>query len=56
MNNLALTRRALGDLDGACQLHEQAPASYQRVLSEHHPDTLTAQTTLAEVRRLLAEL
>ena len=44
MNNLAKTRRALGDLQGARDLHEQALAGYRRVLGDDHPNTLTAQS------------
>jgi hypothetical protein len=56
MNNLALARRALGDLQGARDLHEQALAGYQRVFGDDHPDTLATINHLAEVRRELGEL
>jgi Tetratricopeptide repeat len=56
MNNLAATRRALGDLDGARQLFEQALAGRRRVLGDDHPDTLTSMRSLAEVSRELDEL
>jgi hypothetical protein len=51
MNNLAETRRALGDLDGARRLFEQAFAGRRRVLGEDHPDTLASMSQLGEVRR-----
>jgi hypothetical protein len=47
MNNLAVTRRNLGDLQGARSLHEQALAGYRRVLGEDHPDTLQSMNNLA---------
>lgn len=37
MNNLAETPRALGDFDGARQLHEPALAARRRVLGQDHP-------------------
>jgi hypothetical protein len=42
MNNLATTRRNLGDLDGARQLQEQVLAGRRRVLGDDHPETLTS--------------
>jgi len=56
MNNLAVTRHALGDLDGARELHEQVLAGRRRVLGDHHPDTLMSRNNLAAVRRELGEL
>jgi Tetratricopeptide repeat/NB-ARC domain len=56
MSNLAETRLALGDLDGARQLQEQTLASYRRVLGDDHPDTLTSMNNLAETRRVLGDL
>jgi hypothetical protein len=56
MHNLALTRRDLGDLQGARELFEQALAGRRRVLGEDHPDTLQSRNDLAEVRRELGEL
>jgi Tetratricopeptide repeat len=51
MNNLAATRHALGDLDGAHQLGEQALAARRRALGDDHPDTLLSMNNLAAVRR-----
>jgi tetratricopeptide (TPR) repeat protein len=56
MNNLAETRRDLGDLDGARQLHEQVLAASRRVLGEEHPNTLNSMNNLRAVRRDLGEL
>jgi tetratricopeptide (TPR) repeat protein len=56
MNNLAATRRALGDLDGARELYEQALAGCRRVLGDEHPDTLTATNNLAAARGGLGDL
>jgi hypothetical protein len=56
MNNLAETRRGLGDLQGARDLHEQTLAGYRRVLGDDHPDTITSMNNLAAVRRELEEL
>jgi len=53
MHNLATTRRALGDLQGAQDLYEQALAGRRRVLGDDHPDTLASMTNLAETRREL---
>ena len=47
MNNLALTLRAQGDLNGARVLQEQALAVCRRVLGEEHPATLTSMNNLA---------
>lgn len=56
MNNLALTRRDLGELDGARQLFRQALNGFRRVLGPKHPATLTLMNNLAAVRRALLEL
>jgi len=56
MNNLAETRRALGDLQGARELHQQNLVNLQRVLGEDHPETLASMNNLAEVRRNLGDL
>src|SRR6266508_3164222 len=56
MNNLAETRRALGDLQGARDLHEQALAGRRRVLGDDHPNTLTSMNNLALTRRALGDL
>lgn len=56
MHNLALTRRDLGDLQGARELFEQALAGRRRVLGEDHPDTLRSIKDLAQVQRDLSEL
>jgi hypothetical protein len=55
MSNLAATRQALGDLEGAHQLHEQALAARRRVLGENYPDTLASMDNLAAVRRELEQ-
>jgi hypothetical protein len=56
MHNLALTRRDLGDLQGARELFEQALAGRRRVLGEDHPDTLRSIKDLTQVQRDLGEL
>jgi tetratricopeptide (TPR) repeat protein len=56
MNNLAVTRRTLGDLDGARELQEQALAGRRRVLGDDHPDTLMSMNNLAETRQSLGDL
>ncbi len=56
MNNLAATRRALGDLHGARELHEQTLASRRRMLGPDHPDTLNSMNNLAATRRALGDL
>jgi hypothetical protein len=56
MNNLAMTRRALGDLHDARDLLEQALAGRRRVLGEDHPDTLRSIKDLTQVQRDLGEL
>jgi hypothetical protein len=50
-----MTRRALGDLPGARDLHEQALAGRRRVLGDDHSDTLTSMNNLTQVRRELGE-
>ena len=56
INNLTETRRDLGDLEGARDLHEQTLAGLQRMLGDDHPDTLNSMYNLAEIRRELGEL
>jgi hypothetical protein len=56
MNNLAEIRRALGDFQGARELHEQTLAGYRRVLGDDHPDTLRSMNNLAAVRQELEDL
>lgn len=53
MNNVAITRRILGDLPGARQLHEQTLAGLRRVRGEDHRETLVSMNNLAETRRIL---
>jgi tetratricopeptide (TPR) repeat protein len=47
MNNLALTLRGQGDLEGARDLHEQALDAYRRVLGDGHLHTLGSMNNLA---------
>jgi tetratricopeptide (TPR) repeat protein len=56
MNNLAETRRELGDLQGARDLHEQTLAARRRMLGNDHPDTLTSMNNLGATRRKLGDL
>ena len=56
MNNLATVRWDLGDLEGAHDLFAESLSGLQRVLGDHHPDTLTSMNNLAAVRRELDEL
>jgi tetratricopeptide (TPR) repeat protein len=56
MHNLALTRRDLGDLQGARELFEQALTARRRVLGDDHPATLWSMQSLALVRRALGDL
>jgi tetratricopeptide (TPR) repeat protein len=56
MHNLALTRRELGDLQGARELFEQTLAARRRVLGDDHPHTLGSMSHLAETRRDLGDL
>jgi tetratricopeptide (TPR) repeat protein len=51
MNNLAVTRRDLGDLLGARDLLEQTLAAFRRVLGDDHPDTLNSMNNLADTLR-----
>jgi tetratricopeptide (TPR) repeat protein len=53
MSNLAVTRRGLGDPEGARRLHEQALVGYRRVLGDDHPDL---HNNLAETHRSLGDL
>ena len=53
MNNLAETLRALGDLQGARDLHEQALTGRRQVLGDDHPDTLRSMHSLAAIKREL---
>ena len=54
MYDLAATRRDVGDLDGARQLHEQTLTARRRVLGEDHPDTLRSMNSLASILAKLA--
>jgi hypothetical protein len=56
MNNLATSRWALGDLQGAHDLHEQTLTGRRRLLGDGHPDTLISMNNLAELHRELDEL
>jgi tetratricopeptide (TPR) repeat protein len=56
INNLALTRQDLGDLDGARGLHEQTLTARRRLLGDDHPDTLTSMNNLALTRQDLGDL
>jgi tetratricopeptide (TPR) repeat protein len=56
MNDLAETRRDLGDLQGARQLFEETLTARQRVLGDDHPDTLWSMHDLAATRRNLGDL
>ena len=56
MSHLAETRRDLGDLRGARDLHEQALAARQRVLGDDHPETEQSLSNLADLRRQLEGL
>jgi tetratricopeptide (TPR) repeat protein len=56
MNNLATTRLALGDLQGARDLQEEALATERRVLGDDHPKTLVLMNNLAITRRTLGDL
>jgi Tetratricopeptide repeat len=51
----ALTLSDLGDLHGACELHEQTVAGFRRVLGEDHFNTLAAMGNLALARRVLGD-
>jgi hypothetical protein len=46
----------LGDLEGACQLHEQTLTGLRRVLGEEHPTTLSSMRNLTLTRRALGDL
>jgi tetratricopeptide (TPR) repeat protein len=56
MNNLATTRRSLGDLQGVQELLEQVLDASRRLLGPEHPDTLESMNKLAETRHDLGEL
>jgi hypothetical protein len=56
MNNLAETRRALGDLDGARQRNQQILAGLHRMLGEDHPYVLASMSNLAATMRDLGDL
>src|SRR6266511_1513037 len=53
MNNLAETRRTLGDFEGARELFEETLARSRRVLGDDHPDTLISMSLLAASRHAL---
>jgi Tetratricopeptide repeat len=55
LDSLPVTRRDLGDLQGARQLFEQTLAARRRVLGGDHPDTLNLMNNLAELQRKLGE-
>jgi hypothetical protein len=56
VSSLASVHQALGDLDVAHTLHEQALASRRQVLGDDHPDTLQSMNNLAAIRQELGEL
>jgi tetratricopeptide (TPR) repeat protein len=56
MNNLATTRRSLGDLQGVPELLEQVLDASRRLLGPEHPDTLESMNKLGETRHDLGEL
>jgi tetratricopeptide (TPR) repeat protein len=56
MNNLATTRRSLGDLQGVRELLEQVLDASRRLLGPEHPDTLESMNKLGETRHDLGEL
>jgi tetratricopeptide repeat protein len=56
MSDLALTRDALGDLDGTRELQEEAVAGFRRVLGNDHRDTLVSISLLAETHGRLGDL
>jgi Tetratricopeptide repeat len=53
MSHLAETRRNLGDLQGARDLHKQTLVSRRRLFGNDHPDSQTSMRNLAAVRRML---
>jgi hypothetical protein len=56
MNNLAVTLRDLGDVDGALKLQEQTLAGSRRVRGDDHPDTLASMKALSTIRKEFDEL
>lgn len=52
LNDVAVTRRARGDYDGAQTLTEQVLAPTREVFGEDHPYTLFTMANLANVQRL----
>ncbi len=54
--NLALTRKALGDLRGALELEEAVLEAHTRLLPPEHPDLLDAKLSLAATRAQLGDL
>jgi hypothetical protein len=47
MNNLAVTLRAQGNLNGARELHERVLEVSRRIQGEEHPETLASMSNLA---------
>ncbi|MEM6674645.1 MAG: CHAT domain-containing tetratricopeptide repeat protein [Planctomycetota bacterium] len=54
--NLAVTRKQLGDLEGALVLEEHVHAAWERLLDPGDPKLLKAKSNLALTRRLLGDL
>ncbi len=54
-NNLAETRRAVGDAEGARELHEEVYEAFRRLLGPEYPNTLTSANNLAETRRAVGD-
>ncbi|MFO1031186.1 MAG: CHAT domain-containing tetratricopeptide repeat protein [Planctomycetota bacterium] len=54
--NLALTKKALGDLPAALALEEQVFAVFSRTLPDDHPDLQKARSNLANTKRDLGDL
>jgi len=54
--SLAVTRKALGDLDGALELEEHVHAARERLLPADHHDLLGAKLNLAATRAELGDL
>ena len=54
--SLAVTRKALGDLDGALELEEHVHAARERLLPADHPNLLAAKLNLAATRAELGDL
>ena len=55
-NNLAATRRVLGDAEGARRLHDDVYEALGRLLGPEHPDTLTSASNLANARLALGDV